>query len=155
MGDRSLRAFRLTILLSAVFLLVAAQTTALQLPGAPSREEEPLYSPPAWKSVEVGNYYLKRNRLPAALSRFQEAVKTDPYYAEGYLGLGKVYDKIGLRQKALANYQKYLDLLPSTKDALEAKEVHKAIDRLQRGLRSRKRAKDTKPAAPARAQPQE
>jgi tetratricopeptide (TPR) repeat protein len=93
------------------------------------------YEPPAAsKSVDIGNFYLRRKNYRAALSRFQEAVGTDPYYAPAYLGLGKVYDRIGLRQKALGAYQKYLDELPSDKQAEEAKDVHKAIDRLEHEL---------------------
>ncbi|PYU90838.1 MAG: hypothetical protein DMG25_16305 [Acidobacteria bacterium] len=68
------------------------------------------------------------------MSRYQEAVETDPYNPTGYLGLGRVYEKIGLKQKALASYQKYLDELPSEKQAEEAREVHRAIDRLERSL---------------------
>lgn len=82
--------------------------------------------------MEVGNFYLRRKDYKGALSRFEEAVQTDPNYAPAYLGLGKVYEKTGARQKALDAYQKYLDLLPSDKDAEDAKEVHRAIDRLRK-----------------------
>lgn len=87
---------------------------------------------PAWKSVEVGDYYVRKKAYRAALSRYQEAAQTDPYYPQSYLGMGRVYDRLGLRQKALENYKKYLDLLPSAKQAEEAREVHKAIARLER-----------------------
>src|SRR5579863_5510867 len=98
--------------------------------------DEPVYTPPgAPKSVEIGNYYFRKKRYRAALSRYEEATQTDPYYAEGYLGLGKSYDKIGLKQKALDAYHKYLDLLPSEKQADEAKKVHEAIARLERSLK--------------------
>ena len=114
----------------------AAHAQRGQLPPEPEEEAKPYVSPPAWKSVEIGDFYLKRKRFRAALSRYQEAVKTDPYYAQGYLGLGKVYDRLRLRQKALDAYRKYLDLLPSAKDAEEAKEIHKAIARLERRLKT-------------------
>lgn len=105
-------------------------------PSQESVEDEKPYSPPAaWKSVEIGNFYYRRKKYNAALSRYEEAVKTDPYYPQGFLGLGKVYDKIGLKKKALASYQKYLDLLPSEKDALEAKDVQKAVARLKMELK--------------------
>ncbi len=99
---------------------------------------KPYMPPSAPKSVEIGNFYLKRKKLNAALSRFQEAVKTDPSCAPGYLGLGEVYEKIGLKQKALEAYLRYLDTLPSTKQAEEAKQVHKAIARIERGLKKGK-----------------
>ena len=95
------------------------------------------YTPPGpVKSVEVGNYYLRRKDYKGALSRFEEAVQTDPNYAPAYLGIGKVYEKTGVTQKALDAYQKYLDLLPSDKDAQDAKEVHRAIDRLRKSTAS-------------------
>jgi tetratricopeptide (TPR) repeat protein len=110
----------------------------------PQEEPRPYVPPPAWKSVEVGDYYLKQKSYRAALSRYQEAAKIDSYYAPSYLGMGKVYERLGLRQKALENYRKYLDLLPSSKEAAEAREVHEAIARLERRLKSSK--------FPARAQ---
>ena len=114
------------------------------LPGQDKRPPEPeneepehRHRPqPAWKSVEIGDYYVRRKAYRAALSRYQEALQVDPYYPQTYLGLGRVYDRLGLRQKALENYNKYLDLLPSAKDAEEARAVHKAIARLKRKLKA-------------------
>lgn len=98
-------------------------------------EEDHLYvSPPAWKSVEIGNFYFKRKNYAGALSRFKEAAQVDPDYAPAYLGLGKVYEKIGLKRKALEAYQRYLDELPSSKQAEEAKSTHEAINRLEKEL---------------------
>jgi tetratricopeptide (TPR) repeat protein len=89
-------------------------------------------SPSAVKSVEIGDFYLRRKKFNAALSRFQEALTTDPHYAPAYRELGKVYEKMGFWQKSLEAYRKYLDELPSAKDAREAKTIHKAIARLQK-----------------------
>ena len=97
-------------------------------PGESSR----YVTPPAAKSVEIGNFYFRRKKYNAALSRYQEAVQTDPACAPAYLGLGRVYEKIGLKMKALEAYRKYLDTLPSAKQAEEAKEAHRAIERLER-----------------------
>src|SRR5579863_7663652 len=105
------------------------QRSAAQPKAASGLREAP---PAPWKSVEIGNYYLRRKNYRAALSRFQEAVTTDPDYAEGYRGLGRVYEKTGNRRKALAAYQKYLDLLPSDRDAENAKQVHRAMARLKK-----------------------
>jgi len=103
-----------------------------QVPPAPSAPPKaPAYvSPSPAKSVEIGNFYLKRKSYKAALSRFQEAVHSNPEYAPAYLGLGKTYEKLGRRQEALDAYQKYLDMLPSDKDAEQAKEVQRALRRL-------------------------
>jgi len=111
-----------------------------KLPPPAPEETEPYKPPSAGKSVEIGNFYLKKKDYPGALSRYQEAVKTDPYYPGGYLGLGKVYEKLGFKEKALHAYRKYLDLLPSAKDALEAKDVQKAVARLEKGLASKSKS---------------
>ncbi len=93
------------------------------------------YVPPSAKqSVEIGDFYFRRKDYRGALSRYEEAAKDDPYYAPAYIGLGKVYEKTGKRHEALAAYRKYLDVLPSQKQADEAKGVHKAISRLEREL---------------------
>lgn len=94
------------------------------------------YTPPGVrKSVEIGNFYLKKKKYNAALSRFQEAMQEDSTYAPAYLGLGKVYEKIGLKAKALDAYKKYLDALPSEKDALDAKDAQRAVARLEAELK--------------------
>lgn len=128
-----------------VLVFFFATLASLPLGRLPAQEEElqeaqpkRYVPPPAWKSVEIGDYYLKRKSYRAALSRYQEAAKIDPYYAQCYLGMGRVYDRLGLRQKALDNYRRYLDLLPSSKEAADARDVHEAIARLERQLRSSK-----------------
>jgi tetratricopeptide (TPR) repeat protein len=116
--------------------LARAQQPQAPSTGEPAEEVKPYYPPPAWKSVEIGDYYFRRKKYNAALSRYKEAATTDPHYPRAYLGLGRVYEKIGLKQKALLSYQRYLDELPSTKEALEAKDVQKAITRLEKELKS-------------------
>ncbi|HEY6271806.1 MAG TPA: tetratricopeptide repeat protein [Terriglobales bacterium] len=107
------------------------QTAQPQVPQSQAAANEPHYVPPGpAKCVEIGNFYLKRKSYKAALSRFQEAAKTNPEYAPAYLGLGKTYEKLGRPQDALDAYHRYLDLLPSDKDAEEAKDVQRAIKRL-------------------------
>ena len=100
-------------------------------PPTPPEDDWHYQSPGPAKCVEIGNFYLHKGKLAAALSRFQEAVRINSHYAPAYLGLGKVYEKMGLKQKALSSYQQYLDELPSAKDAEQAKEVHRAIARLE------------------------
>jgi len=101
------------------------------------------YPPGAVKSVEIGNFYLRRGQYPGALSRFEEARDTDPHYAPAYLGLGKVYEKLGFKQKALDAYRRYLDELPSDKDAINARGARTAIARLERQLRAKPQAPRT------------
>ena len=103
----------------------------------PSPEIDPDWdyiSPGPAKCVDIGNVYLHRGALKGALSRFQEAVKDNPDYAPAYLGLGKVYERMNEKQKALAAYRNYLDKLPSAKDAAEAKDAQRAVARLEKEL---------------------
>jgi tetratricopeptide (TPR) repeat protein len=132
----------ITIVLCFVAAGAQAQKDADPAAGVAASVDitKPYEPPAASKSVEIGNFYLRRKRYNAALSRFQEAAATDSHYAPAYLGLGKVYEKIGLKQKALDAYHKYLDGLPSEKQADEAKDVHKAINRLQHDLHKTSRA---------------
>ncbi len=64
-------------------------------------------------------------------------MKDDPHYAPAYLGLGKVYERMNQKQKALDAYRRYLDELPSAKDAAQATEVRKSITRLQKELKEK------------------
>jgi tetratricopeptide (TPR) repeat protein len=122
----------------ALVILVVAPELRAQLtekPPSPQLDGSWEYvSPGPAKCVEIGNLYLHKGNLKGALSRFQEAVKDNPHYAPAYLGLGKVYERMGLKQKALDAYQRYLDELPSAKDAANARDAQRAIARLQREL---------------------
>jgi tetratricopeptide (TPR) repeat protein len=123
------------LLAIVVFLTGGPILWAQKQPAQPAaNKDDPvrvLVSPAASKSVEIGDFYLKRKKYKAALSRFQEALQTDPHYAPAYRELGKVYERMGFWQKSLDSYRKYLDELPSAKDAREAKDIHKSIARLQ------------------------
>jgi tetratricopeptide (TPR) repeat protein len=114
--------------------IICAQNQQAQPPAAIDDPVRVYVSPSASKSVEIGDFYLRRGKYKAALSRFQEALKTDQHYAPAYRELGKVYEKMGSWQKALDAYRRYLDELPSAKDAREAKNIHRAIARLQKDI---------------------
>ncbi len=108
----------------------------------------PYVPPAASKSVEIGDFYFRRKKYRGALSRYQEAIHTDPDYAPAYLGLGRAYEKMRLDQKALEAYHRYLDALPSTKEAEEAKEAHRAIERLEKKLKDHRPARKQQPGPP-------
>ena len=122
--------------IAALGILWIAPALCAQVPEkVPSYPIDPDWtytSPGPAKCVEIGNVYLHKGNLKAALSRFQEAVKDNPHYAPAYLGLGKVYERMREKQKALAAYQRYLDELPSAKDAAEARDARRAVERLRR-----------------------
>ncbi|MGH9326515.1 MAG: tetratricopeptide repeat protein, partial [Terriglobia bacterium] len=93
------------------------------------------YTPPSpSKSVEIGNFYLRKKDYRGALSRFEEALHTEPGYAPAYLGLGKVFERTGRKEEALEDFMKYLNGLPSDRAATQAKHVQEAIAHLKRQL---------------------
>jgi tetratricopeptide (TPR) repeat protein len=124
----------LLMLAALIFSLASIPVSRAQNGASRSADGLHYVTPPAWKSVQIGDFYFRRKSYRGALSRYKEAVHTDPGYAPAYLGLGKVYEKMGLKKKALEAYQRYLDELPSEKQADEAKDVHKAIERLKKEL---------------------
>lgn len=71
----------------------------------------------AEKDVRVGSYYYKRGNYKAAMSRFLEATKWNPSYAEAFLRLGESEEKLKDRKAAGVAYAKYLELAPDAKDA--------------------------------------
>ncbi len=133
----------------ALLALAAAAFAPLvraQVPENPNPKLNPDWdyeSPGPQKCVEIGNVYLHKKKLKGALSRFQEAVKDDPHYAPAYLGLGKVYDQMNEKQKALDAFKRYLDELPSAKDAQDAHDAQRAIARLQKELGSNTHPQDS------------
>ncbi len=122
--------------LAILWTVQASLAQVPERPPKPSNDWEYVSPGPA-KCVEAGNVYLHRGALPGALSRFQEALKDDPHYAPAYLGLGKVYERMNQKRKALDAYRHYLDELPTAKKAAEAREAQRAIARLQRELKEK------------------
>ena len=120
----------------AMAMMVMAPLLCAQVPEKiPSPPIDPDWnyiSPGPAKCVEIGNVYLHKGDLKGALSRFQEAVADNSSYAPAYLGLGKVYERMQQKKKALDAYQRYLAELSSTKKAAEAKEAQRAVARLQK-----------------------
>ena len=125
--------------LAPLFLVTASLLIcafAFEVSGHPQVSSTHRFTPPrAEKSVEIGTFYLKKKNYKAALSRFLEAIKTDPFYAPAHGQLGKVYEKLGKREEALRSYRTHLEVLPSAREAAKATDVRKAITRLELDLR--------------------
>ena len=49
-------------------------------------------SAPAQHNVEVGQYYMKKEKYDAAIDRFKEAARLLPHYALPYRLMGQAYD---------------------------------------------------------------
>jgi len=71
----------------------------------------------AQHDLQIGNYYFKKGNYKAAMSRFREATRWNPGYAEAYLRLGESEEKLHDKPAARQAYAKYLELSPDGKEA--------------------------------------
>jgi tetratricopeptide (TPR) repeat protein len=93
-----------------------------------SSPDQPTWDPlRAEKDLEVGQFYLKKGDLDAAIDRFQDAAAAKPGFAIPYRYLGEAQEKRGDKREALKSYRRYLDLYPHAEDA---KRIQKKIDKL-------------------------
>src|ERR1700674_3361936 len=97
---------------------------------------------PAWdplraeKDLEVGQYYMKKGDLDAAIDRFQDATTAKPGYAIPFRFLAEAQEKKGLKKQAIKSYQRYLDLYPHAEDG---DRVRKKIDKLYKDIQREKK----------------
>lgn len=97
---------------------------------------------PAWdplraeKDIEVGQYYMRKGDVDAAIDRFQDATTAKPGYAIPFRYLGEAQEKKGLRKQAIASYSRYLDLYPHAGDG---DKIRKKIDKLRDEVERKKR----------------
>jgi tetratricopeptide (TPR) repeat protein len=98
---------------------------------------------PAWdplraeKDLEVGQYYMRKGDIDAAIDRFQDATTAKPGYAIPFRYLGEAQEKRGLRKQAIASYSRYLDLYPHAEDG---DRIRKKIDKLRSEVEKKKKS---------------
>jgi tetratricopeptide (TPR) repeat protein len=93
-----------------------------------SADDQPKWDPlRAEKDLEVGQYYMKKGDIDAAIDRFEDAIDAKPGYALPFRYLGDAQEKKGLKKQAAKSYQRYLDLYPHAEDAAK---VRKKIEKL-------------------------
>ena len=106
---------------------LAAQQVAPYEPPPPP--PEPLFDPlHAAKSIEIGNFYLKKGKYDAAIDRFREAAEYQPGLAMPWRLLGEVYEKKHQYGRAVESYKKYLEILPRAEDAAKVKRRIAALE---------------------------
>ncbi len=82
----------------------------------------------AEKDLEVGQYYMKKGDVDAAIDRFQDATLAKPGYAIPFRFLGEAQEKKGLKRDALKSYTRYLELYPRAEDK---DKIEKKIEKLR------------------------
>src|ERR1700682_534792 len=91
-------------------------------------KDQPMWDPlRAEKDIEVGQYYMKRGDVDAAIDRFEDAILAKPGYALPYRYLGDAQEKKGLKRQAIQSFTQYLDLYHR---AGETAKIHKRIEKL-------------------------
>ena len=91
--------------------------------------DQPSWDPlRAEKDIEVGQYYMRKGDVDAAIDRFQDATTAKPGYAIPFRYLGDAQEKKGLRKEAIKSYSRYLDLYPHAEDG---DKIRKKIDKLR------------------------
>lgn len=97
---------------------------------------------PAWdplraeKDIEVGQFYMRKGDVDAAIDRFQDATTAKPGYAVPFRYLGEAQEKKGLKKEAIKSYQRYLDLFPHAEDG---DKIRKKIDKLRTEVGKKKK----------------
>jgi len=82
----------------------------------------------AQKEVRTGEFYFKKGSYRAAATRFREATKWNPGYAQAWLRLGDAAEKQNDGKTVAEAYAKYLELQP---DARNAPEIKKKLDKVK------------------------
>jgi len=101
-----------------------------------SAPDQPTWDPlRAEKDLEVGQYYMRKGDVDAAIDRFEDATLAKPGYAIPFRFLGEAQEKKGLKKQAIESYQRYLDLYPHAEDR---DKIQKRIDKLHKGAEKQK-----------------
>src|SRR5258707_4462909 len=99
--------------------------------------DQPTWDPlRADKDLEVGQYYMRKGDVDAAIDRFQDATTAKPGYAIPFRYLGEAQEKKGLKKDAIKSYSRYLDLYPHAEDG---DKIRKKIDKLRSEVERKKK----------------
>jgi tetratricopeptide (TPR) repeat protein len=112
-------------------------------PAKPNKDNATANAPdqPTWdplraeKDLEVGQYYMRKGDVDAAIDRFQDATVAKPGYAIPFRYLGEAQEKKGLKKQAIKSYQRYLDLYPHAEDG---EKIRKKIEKLYKEVAKEK-----------------
>jgi tetratricopeptide (TPR) repeat protein len=96
--------------------------------AAQSAADQPAWDPlRAEKDLEVGQFYMRKGDVDAAIDRFQDAISAKPGYGLPFRYLGEAQEKKGLKKDAIKSYTRYLELYPHAEDG---DKIRKKIDKL-------------------------
>ena len=91
--------------------------------------DQPTWDPlRAEKDIEVGQYYMRKGDVDAAIDRFQDAATAKPGYAIPFKYLGEAQEKKGLKKQAIKSYSRYLELFPHAEDG---EKIRRKVEKLR------------------------
>ena len=100
--------------------------------------DQPKWDPlRAERDMQVGQYYMHKGDVDAAIDRFEDATTAKPGYALPFRLLGEAQEKKGLKRQAIKSYTRYLDLYPKAEDR---DKVQKKIDKLYKEVEKEKKS---------------
>ena len=100
--------------------------------------DQPKWDPlRAEKDMQVGEYYMHKGDIDAAIDRFEDAALAKPGYALPFRYLGEAQEKKALKKKAIQSYKRYLDLYPKAEDK---DKIQKKIDKLDKEVEKEKKS---------------
>jgi tetratricopeptide (TPR) repeat protein len=140
-----MRKHRSILLVAALAAVCCASPSMIRAQSSPSKDapkpkpnmdtatenapDQPMWDPlRAEKDLEVGQYYMRKGDVDAAIDRFQDAALAKPGYAIPFRFLGEAQEKKGLKRDALKSYTRYLDLYPHAEDRAK---IEKKIEKLR------------------------
>jgi tetratricopeptide (TPR) repeat protein len=119
---------RVLLLTLCYCALLGAQQKPPAEPPEPPEEDESLkpkeyaFNPvQAKKELTAGNFYFKKGSFRAAATRYLEATRWDPGFAEAFRKLGESSEKARDYAEARSAYTKYVEIAEDQKDAEEIK----------------------------------
>jgi tetratricopeptide (TPR) repeat protein len=99
-------------------------------PGVLPPEDDPAWDPfHAQQDIDVGEFYLHKGDLDAAITRFEDAIRLRANFAKPRMLLAETYEKKGDKSEAVRYYKEYLQVFPSAPDA---KKVQQKIEKLSK-----------------------
>jgi tetratricopeptide (TPR) repeat protein len=107
------------------------ESSSNSTPKAPPASDLTTYDPvTAEEDVEVGQFYMRKGDIDAAIGRFQDAIRLRSNFAKPRLLAAEAFEKKGDKVDALKYYKEYLQVLPKAPDA---KKIQNRIEKLSAG----------------------
>ncbi|MGB9067617.1 MAG: hypothetical protein WCC21_03520 [Candidatus Acidiferrales bacterium] len=106
----------------------SGQSSSNSTPKAPPASDLTTYDPvTAEEDVEVGQFYMRKGDIDAAIGRFQDAVRLRSNFAKPRLLAAEAFEKKGDKVDAVKYYKEYLQVLTKAPDA---KKIQNRIEKL-------------------------